>query len=34
LLALIRVNDENDFVMPHEISFWIKALRHANGRAR
>src|SRR5262249_32655036 len=24
LLALIRVHKENDFVMPHECSFWVK----------
>jgi hypothetical protein len=29
LLALVRMDDEYDLVMPHAFSSWVKAARHA-----
>jgi hypothetical protein len=33
LLALIRVNQQNNFVMTHAYSLWIKATRPASSSA-
>jgi hypothetical protein len=29
LFGLVRVNDENDFIVAHAISLWVNALPHA-----